>query len=95
VREGGNKDSVIAPSQQERDTDLDLDHRHRLLELCIVPRSAVDGLWDVLEHEIEVDLVGLVAIRVEEGPEVDDVRVRDEPHDLELAVLRRERRGRG
>ena len=37
--------------------ELDLELGHGLLELDVVPRGAVDGLGDVLEDEVEVDLV--------------------------------------
>ncbi|KAI3487957.1 hypothetical protein L1887_48040 [Cichorium endivia] len=57
------------------------------VDLGVVARGTVDGLWDVLEDEVEEDLVLLVAVGVEEGLEVDDVGVLDDAHDLELAVL--------
>lgn len=44
-------------SSSSTKTNLDLDHGHRLLELSVMPGSSVDGLGDVLEDEVEVDLV--------------------------------------
>ena len=38
---------------------LDLEHRHGLLELGIVPASAIDGLRDVFEHKVEVHFIFL------------------------------------
>ena len=91
--------------------ELDLEHRHWLLELGVVAARAVDGLRHVFEDKIEVNFVflwhrisahdskrhkghklkilgaHLVAIRVEESPEVNDIRVTDESHDLQLTVL--------
>ena len=36
---------------------LDLQHRHGLLELRVVSRRAVHGLGHEFEHQVEVDLV--------------------------------------
>lgn len=36
---------------------LHLEEWHGSLELVEVPRSTVDGLWDVFKHQVEVDLV--------------------------------------
>lgn len=38
---------------------LDLEHGHGLLELDIVAAGAVDGLWDVFEHKVEVHFIFL------------------------------------
>lgn len=39
--------------------ELDLQHRHRLLELGIVATRTIHGLRDVFEHKIEIDFVFL------------------------------------
>ena len=39
--------------------ELDLQHRHRLLELRVVATCAIDGLGDVFEHKIEIHFVFL------------------------------------
>lgn len=59
-----------------------------LLELCVVPRGLVDGLGHKVEDEVEEDLVPTLAAGVEEVVEPHDVGVFDQPHDLELAVLK-------
>lgn len=41
---------------------LDLEHWHDLLELCVVAQRAVDGLWDVFKDEVEVDFVFLAEL---------------------------------
>lgn len=47
---------------------LDLEQGHGSLELVKVPRGAVDGLWDIFEHQVEVDFVLLEKSRhVNEG----------------------------
>jgi hypothetical protein len=46
-------------SKELVDVQLDLEDRHRSLHLVEVSRSSVDGLWDVLEDEIEVDFIFL------------------------------------
>jgi len=51
------KGSSSNEKRREIGTNLDLDHGHRLLELRVMPGSSVDGLRDVLEHEVQVDLV--------------------------------------
>jgi hypothetical protein len=56
----------LDPTEQEEEGKrvneayLDLDHRHRLLELSVMSRRSVDSLRDVLEDQIEVDLVLLL-----------------------------------
>ena len=69
--------------------EADVRHRHGLLEFGIVSGGAVDCFWNVFEDKVEVDFILLLAlaVRVEEGPKVDDVRVRDEAHDLQLSIL--------
>lgn len=52
-----------------------------------MPRGAVNGLWDVLEDEVEEDLVLFVSVRVEECSQIYDVWVLDNAHDLELSVF--------
>lgn len=36
---------------------LDLKHWHCLLDLGVVTGGTVDGLWDVLEDKVEIDLI--------------------------------------
>lgn len=78
---------VCQGSQELVHVQLDLEHWDNLLELGVVPKGAVDGFGDKLEHKVEVDLVLLVAVRVEECLEVDNVGVGYQAHDLQLAVL--------
>mmetsp|Transcript_28366 Transcript_28366/g.66590 ORF Transcript_28366/g.66590 Transcript_28366/m.66590 type:complete len:238 (+) Transcript_28366:1487-2200(+) len=55
-----------------------------------MPTYGVDGLLDVFEDEVEIELVGFFALRVEAVLQPHDVgmRVLDElPHDLQLPVL--------
>lgn len=40
---------------------LDEEGGHTLLHLDIVPHNSVDGLWDVIHDDIEVDFVSLVS----------------------------------
>ncbi len=39
--------------------EFDLKHGHGLLKLGIVTAGAVDGFWDVFEHEVQIDFVFL------------------------------------
>ncbi len=39
---------------------LDLEHRHGLLQLCIVTTCTIDGLWDVFKDKVEVDFIFLL-----------------------------------
>ena len=50
---------ICKRTQELIHVELDLQHGHRLLELHVVTRSAVDSLWDVFENEVEVNLVFL------------------------------------
>lgn len=36
---------------------LDLKHWHCLLDLGVVAGGTVDGLWDVFEDKVEIDLI--------------------------------------
>lgn len=54
-----------------------------------MPSCTVNGLGHVFEHEVEENLVRLVAIRVEKELEVANVGVRNKPHNLEFTVLER------
>lgn len=36
---------------------LDLKHWHCLLNLGVVTGGTVDGLWDILEDKVEIDLI--------------------------------------
>lgn len=70
---------------------LDLHAGDRLLHPRVVLGAPMERLWDKLKHEVEERLVlasGVVRGRVEEGDEVDDVRVSQLAHELELAVLK-------
>lgn len=44
-------------SEQLVYVQLDLQHGHRLLDPGIVSRSTVDGLGDILEHEVEENFI--------------------------------------
>lgn len=70
---------------------LDLHAGDRLLHPRVVLGAPMERLWDKLKHEVEERLVlasGVVRGRVEKGDEVDDVRVSQLAHELELAVLK-------
>ena len=56
-----NADGVDVHERAEElvHVELDLQHRHGLLELGVVPAGAVHGLWDIFEHKIEVHFVFL------------------------------------
>lgn len=42
---------------------LNIDHRHMLLGFGVVSRDTVNRLWQKLEHQVKVDLVGLRSVR--------------------------------
>ena len=62
-------------------------HRNRLLALVVVLEDAEDSLRHVIHDNVQVDLVVLVALRVERMLQRDDVRVVELTHDLQLSVL--------
>ena len=41
---------------------LDLQHRHGLLELCVVTASTIHGLWNVFEDKVEVHFIFLLRL---------------------------------
>ena len=91
--------NTLAPGwvRQSRDQPEELIHvqfdecdGYGLLLFAILPGHLVHGLWDVLQHEVQVDLVLLLAAGVEKIQEADDVAVVQSPHDLELSVLKPE-----
>eukprot|EP00355_Strombidium_rassoulzadegani_P008311 CAMPEP_0168618554 /NCGR_PEP_ID=MMETSP0449_2-20121227/6133_1 /TAXON_ID=1082188 /ORGANISM="Strombidium rassoulzadegani, Strain ras09" /LENGTH=162 /DNA_ID=CAMNT_0008659435 /DNA_START=443 /DNA_END=932 /DNA_ORIENTATION=- len=67
--------------------ELHEDLGHVLLLLHVVLHDLVEGLWDVLHHHVQVDLVGRVALRVEEVLHLDAEGVSQDLEDLELSVL--------
>jgi len=122
-------------SEQLVHVELDLEHRHGLLDLGIMARSAIHCLGDVFKHQVEENLfllgqnqlhtltkipsghssrphcisvnnssaskcralmhvvifvhlrLYLLPVRVEKGLQIHNVGVRDQPHDLEFAIL--------
>ena len=91
--------NTLAPGwvRQSRDQPEELIHvqfdecdGYGLLLFAVLPGHLVHGLWDVLQHEVQVDLVLLLAAGVEKIQEADDVAVVQSPHDLELSVLKPE-----
>ena len=62
--------------------------RNRLLALGILTSHFVHGLGDELQDEVQVDLVLLLARRVEEVHELDYVAVLQASHDLQLTVFK-------
>ena len=79
-------DVVEGPAELVHE-ELDEDERHELLVLGEVPGEAVHRVRHVLEHQVQVKLLRLLAVGVEAVLHVDDVAVGQETHDLELAVL--------
>eukprot|EP00356_Strombidium_inclinatum_P006644 CAMPEP_0170495270 /NCGR_PEP_ID=MMETSP0208-20121228/15111_1 /TAXON_ID=197538 /ORGANISM="Strombidium inclinatum, Strain S3" /LENGTH=132 /DNA_ID=CAMNT_0010771433 /DNA_START=616 /DNA_END=1011 /DNA_ORIENTATION=- len=67
--------------------ELDEDDGHLLLQLVVVLQDAEHRLGHVVHHHVQVDLVRLVALRVEGMLQRDDVGVVEFFHDLQLAVL--------
>ena len=67
---------------------LDIEHGHRLLELCVVARSAIDRLWHEFEQQIQEHLVLLVAVGIEVVLERNHVRMVDQAHYLQLSILK-------
>ena len=67
--------------------EFDEKNWHRLLHLVVVLEDAVDRLWDVIHHNIQIDLVLLVSLRVKRVLERDHIRVLKFLHDLQLAIL--------
>ena len=91
--------NTLAPGwvRQSRDQPEELIHvqfdecdGYGLLLFAVLPGHLVHGLRDVLQHEVQVDLVLLLAAGVEKIQEADDVAVVQSPHDLELSVLKPE-----
>ncbi len=54
-----NRVNVSKRTKELIHIQFDLEHRHWLFEFCIVAAGTIDGLWDVLEDEIEVDFIFL------------------------------------
>jgi len=50
-------------------------------------RHSVHGFWNIVQHQVEVELIGFVSGRVEAVLERDDIRMGQQAHDLQLAVL--------
>ena len=46
-------------AEQLVDVELHLQHGHRGLELVEVAGRPVNGLWDILEHQVEIHLIFL------------------------------------
>ena len=61
-----------------------------LLLFAVLPGHLVHSLGDVLQDEVQVDLVLLLAAGVEKIQEAHDVAVVKSPHDLELSVFESE-----
>eukprot|EP00754_Rhynchopus_humris_P013920 Rhum_TRINITY_DN14356_c14_g1::Rhum_TRINITY_DN14356_c14_g1_i1::g.84606::m.84606 len=79
-------DVVEGPAELVHE-ELDEDERHKLLVLGEVPGEAVHCVRHVLQDQVQVQLLRLLAVGVEAVLHVDDVAVGQEAHDLELAVL--------
>jgi hypothetical protein len=47
-------------SEQLVDVELDFQDGHGGLHLVKVARCPIDGLWDVLQHQVEVDFIFLL-----------------------------------
>lgn len=72
------------------DVELDVEEGHRLLGLLVLPGHGVDGLGDVLQDEVQVELFGLLPVGIEALLEQDYVGVRQLHqllHDLQLPIL--------
>jgi hypothetical protein len=67
---------------------LDIEHGHRLLKLCVIARGAIDRLWDEFEQQIQKDLVLLVAVGIEIVLERNHVGVVYQTHYLQLSILK-------
>lgn len=79
--------NVGQTAEQLVHVQLDEHDGNALLALGVLSGHLVDGLGDVFQHEIEVNLVLLLARRVEEILELDNVAMLQTPHDLQLSVL--------
>ena len=49
--------NIRQTSEQLIHVKLDLKHGHRLLDLGVVARCAIDGLWNIFEHKVEEDFI--------------------------------------
>lgn len=67
--------------------EFDEEDGHWLLHLVVVFEHAIDRLGDVVHHDVKVDFVLLVALRVECVLESDYVRVLEFFHDLQFAIF--------
>lgn len=61
--------------------------RNHLLHFKVLLHHSVGGVWNVVHHDVEVDLVGFVAVRVEALPHLHAVRVMQHLQDGQLSVL--------
>lgn len=55
--EGQSATQSDTAGEEDAHVELDIAHRHGLLELCIMSGCAVDCFWDEFEDEIEVDFI--------------------------------------
>ena len=60
---------------------------HWLLHLVVVFQYAIDRLRDVVHHDIQINLILLVALGVKCVLELDNIRVLQFLHDLKFTVL--------
>ena len=60
---------------------------HWLLHLIVVFQYAIDCLWDVVHHDIQINLILLVALSVKCVLELDNIRVLQLLHYLKFTVL--------
>ena len=54
-----NRVDVHQRTEELVHVELDLEHRHGLLQLGVVATGAINGFWDVFEHKVEVYFVFL------------------------------------
>jgi len=66
---------------------FDEEHRYGLFHLAIVFQNSIDGLWHVVHHNIQINLVLLLTLGVKGVSQRNDIGVEKLSHDLKFAVL--------
>lgn len=66
---------------------FDQNHWHLFFAFVVMLQNTEDRLLYVVHDDVEIDLIFLIALRVEGMPELNDVGVKEFLHYLELPVL--------